>query len=63
MTHLPKPDVKRVSYSVTEVAKMTGRNRVTIYRWLERGVLRSVQIPGGKRMVQAASLDRLISGR
>jgi hypothetical protein len=25
-------------------------------------VLRPIQVPGGKRMVQAASLDRLISG-
>jgi excisionase family DNA binding protein len=59
---LPKPDVKRVGYTITEVAAMTGRHRITIHRWLERGVLRAIQVPGGKRMVQAASLERLISG-
>lgn len=53
---------KRVGYTITEVAEMTGRNRTTIHRWLERGVLRAIQIPGGKRMVQAASLERLVSG-
>lgn len=63
MTHLPKPDVKRVGYTVGETAEMLGRDRSTIRRWLERGVLRPIQVPGGKRMVQAASLDRLISGR
>jgi len=63
MTQLTKGDVKRVGYTITEVAEMTGRNRTTIHRWLERGVLRAIQVPGGKRMVQAASLDKLISGR
>jgi hypothetical protein len=28
-----------------------------------REPFRPIQVPGGKRMVQAASLDRLISGR
>lgn len=63
MTQLPKPDVKRVGYTISEVAAMTGRDRTTIHRWLARGALRAIQVPGGKRMVQAASLDRLISGR
>ena len=62
MTPLPKPDVKRVGYTIAEVAAMTGRDKSTIHRWLERGVLRAIQVPGGRRMVQAASLDRLISG-
>ena len=56
------PDTKRVGYTISEVAAMTGRNRTTIHRWLERGVLRAIQVPGGKRMVQAASLERLVSG-
>ena len=55
-------EVKRVGYTIAEVAAMTGRNRTTIHRWLEKGVLRAIRVPGGKRMVQAASLDRLISG-
>ena len=64
MTALTKDDlrVKRVGYTIAEVAAMTGRDKSTIHRWLERGVLRAIQVPGGRRMVQAASLDRLISG-
>lgn len=53
---------KRVAYSITEVAKMTGKNRTTIHRWLERGVLRAINISGGRRMVQAASLEKLMRG-
>ena len=59
----PHPETKRVGYTITEVAEMTGRNRTTIHRWLEKGVLRAIQVPGGKRMVQADSLNRLINGR
>jgi excisionase family DNA binding protein len=53
---------KRVVYSVGEVARMIGRDRTTIWRWMERGVLRAVPIPGGKRMVDATSLDKLLKG-
>lgn len=63
MTKDERPPVKRVSYSLAEVARMTGKDRSTIHRWLERGVLLPVQVPGGKRMVQAKSLERLINGK
>jgi excisionase family DNA binding protein len=56
------PEIKRVGYTISEVAEMTGRNRTTIHRWLERGVLRAIQVPGGKRLVQAASLEHLVNG-
>jgi excisionase family DNA binding protein len=59
---MSNPEIKRVGYTITEVAEMTGRNRTTIHRWLERGVLRAIQVPGGKRLVQAASLDKLVKG-
>ena len=41
---------KRVGYTISEVARMIRRNRTTIHRWLERGVLRAIQVPGGKRL-------------
>jgi excisionase family DNA binding protein len=63
MTKHERPPVKRVGYTITEVAAMTGRDRTTIHRWLERGVLLPIRVAGGRRMVQAASLERLISGR
>jgi excisionase family DNA binding protein len=53
---------KRVFYTISEVAAMTGRDRTTVHRWLARGVLKPVKVPGGKRMVQAASLEKLIQG-
>jgi excisionase family DNA binding protein len=56
-------EVKRLGYTINEVAAMTGRNRSTIHRWLEKGVLRAINVPRGKRLVQAASLERLIEGR
>lgn len=56
-------ELKRVGYTINEVAAMTGRNRTTIHRWLERGVLLAITVPGGKRLVQAASLDRLVGGK
>jgi predicted site-specific integrase-resolvase len=56
------PTTKRIAYSMAEVARMTGRNRSTITRWMQRGVLKSVSIPGGRQMVSAASLEKLIQG-
>ena len=63
MTQLTKPDIKRVGYTIAEVAEMTGHHRSTIHRWLEQGVLLPIQVRPGKRMVQAKSLERLFSGR
>jgi excisionase family DNA binding protein len=57
-----KPDkapTKRVAYTMAEVAEMTGRNRSTVWRWLNRGVLQRVNVPGGRFMVQAASVEKL----
>lgn len=57
-----KAPTKRVAYTMTEVADMTGRNRTTVWRWLNRGVLQRVNVPGGRIMVQAASLEKLLRG-
>lgn len=54
------PTTKRVAYTMAEVAAMTGRNRTTIWRWMQRGVLKPVTIPGGRQLVSAASLEKLI---
>lgn len=56
------PTVKRFGYTIGEVAAMTGRDRTTVWRWLNRGVLKEVRIPGSKRMVSAASLEKLFEG-
>jgi excisionase family DNA binding protein len=54
---------KRLVYKVNEVATMLGVNRKTIYEWLEKGLLRAVPIPGGNRMVDARSVEKLIEGK
>lgn len=54
------PTTKRVAYTVAEVAAMTGRDRTTIWRWRQRGVLKPVNIPGGRQLISAASLEKLL---
>ena len=57
---MSKPETKRVAYTTGEVAAMLGRDRTTIWRWLERGVLQRVKVPGGRVMVTAASVEKLL---
>lgn len=54
---------KRIAYKVTEVADMLGCDRKTIYRWLLKGLLREVPIPGGKRLIDARSVEKLLDGK
>ena len=61
MPHNPQlATMKRVAYTTGEVAAMLGRDRTTVWRWLKRGVLREVKVPGGRRMVTASSLEKLL---
>lgn len=55
------PDA-RVAYSIIEVARLFGRDRVTIHRWLEQGLLREIRIPRRHRMVDARSVEKLLRG-
>jgi excisionase family DNA binding protein len=52
--------IKRVAYTPGEVSRMLGRDRTTVWRWLQRGVLQEVRVPGGRRMVTAASVEKLL---
>jgi excisionase family DNA binding protein len=54
---------KRLVYTIGDVAKMLGRDRSTIWRWIKKGLLREVNVPGGHRMVDARSVDILIEGK
>jgi excisionase family DNA binding protein len=55
------PTTKRVAYTTGEVSTMLGRDRTTVWRWLKRGVLQEVRVPGGRRMVTASSLEKLLA--
>lgn len=52
--------IKRKAYTIAEVAAMFGRDRTTIWRWVQRGALQSMPVPDGRLMVTAASLERLV---
>ena len=46
---------KRIAYKITEVARMLGCDRKTVYRWLKKGLLREVPIPGGQVQIYAGA--------
>lgn len=53
----------RATYKLAEVARMLGVDPKTIYRWLAKGILREVPVPGGKRLVDARSVEKFIAGK
>jgi excisionase family DNA binding protein len=57
----PREPEKRIAYKVGEVAEMLGCNRKTVWRWLQKGILREVPIPGGHRLVDVRSLEKLMN--
>jgi excisionase family DNA binding protein len=50
--------IPRLAYSFAEVEVSTGVSRATLYRMVDAGKLRTVQL-GGRRLVPAAELERL----
>lgn len=54
MTALPdKP-----TYRVSEVASYYGVTERTVYIWIERGQLKTVQTPGGQSRIPREALDK-----
>jgi excisionase family DNA binding protein len=50
--------MSKIYYSTSEVAKLFGINRVTIYRWAKKGNVKSYKI--GKHLkIPAIEVDRL----
>ena len=48
--------------SVQEAAKILGRPRVTIYRWVGKGKILSVKL-GGTVFIPKSEVDRMIGGK
>jgi excisionase family DNA binding protein len=61
MSALPAPPIPRLAYSPREVATALGCTRQHVHNLIARGVIPSTKL-GGKRLISAATLDRLISG-
>ena len=49
----------RLAYSVKEVSDMLGVNPATVWRWIKKGVLRSVKVCG-RVLISKADLDGLL---
>lgn len=52
--------MNRLSYTVAEIAEMTGVSRPAIYREIRSGAVKAVSL-GGRLVVPVAELDRLLS--
>lgn len=52
--------LSRLTYSLAEAEVATSLSRTGLYRLMARGELRTVQI-GGRRLVPAAELERLVA--
>lgn len=48
------------AHSIQEVADTLGINRVTVYRLLERGELKSIKV-GRRRLILAEELERYLA--
>ncbi len=55
---MPGEKMSKTYYSTSEVARLFGINRVTIYRWAKKGMIKSYKI--GKHLkIPALEVDRL----
>jgi excisionase family DNA binding protein len=50
--------LRRLGFTVSEVAAMTGTARWTVYRWIEKGKLRAIKL-GGRVLIPAKELRQL----
>jgi excisionase family DNA binding protein len=49
----------RIAYSVSETARMLGVHRISVWRRISSGELKTVRIGRGQHMIPAAELRRL----
>jgi excisionase family DNA binding protein len=56
---------RKDSYTVEEVAELTGRSQYTVRRWIAEGKLRAIRLaeggPRGRLLIARAELDNLLA--
>lgn len=63
MPRMKKEPLARRAYRIKETADLIGVSRATIYRLIESGALRVITIPGGLRLIDAKSVEEVLSGK
>lgn len=48
--------------NMTEAAKYLGISRRTIYRWIDKGIIKVYEIGPGVKRIKKEDLDRILSG-
>ncbi len=46
-----------------EAAKLLGVSRHSIYRWIEKGLIRAVRLPSGRYRIPESEVRRILEGR
>ena len=50
-------------YKTTEVARILGVNRKTVWRWVKEGKIKAVQLMGNLWVIPESEVRRLLEGR
>lgn len=61
-THVPKKDPDCRTCTLTEAARRMGVSRPTIYRLIERGAIRTVELNGVSRVTLQSLFDHVRNG-
>jgi len=56
----PREPTQRRMVRIVEAARLLDVGVTTVRRWLANGTLRAVDIPGAKRKVDYASIEKLL---
>jgi excisionase family DNA binding protein len=52
--------IEKKLYTITEVAELCGVTTVTVHRWINKGTIKPVDIPGGWRKIPESEVKSLL---